>query len=111
MPSASPSRAAAELAATGEQVRKRSAPSTTALTPQEAQIARLAAAGERNHEIAAQLYITTSTVEYHLRKVFVKLARHLTDPARPGRPPELTHAEDWGFRGFDGHGLRRTFAL
>jgi DNA-binding CsgD family transcriptional regulator len=66
-------RASRELAATGETVRKRTLNTTLDLTPQETQIAQLAAQGLTNPQIGAQLFISSRTVEFHLRKVFTKL--------------------------------------
>ena len=67
-------RAARELLATGERARKRTADTRGELTAQEAQIAQLARDGYSNPEIGAQLFISPRTVEYHLHKVFTKLA-------------------------------------
>jgi DNA-binding CsgD family transcriptional regulator len=67
-------RARRELRATGETARKRTVPSRhQELTPQEAQIARMARDGLSNPEIGTRLFISAHTVQYHLRKVYTKL--------------------------------------
>jgi DNA-binding CsgD family transcriptional regulator len=80
-------RARRELLATGEKVRKREVGTYSQLTSQEEYIVRLARDGRTNPEIAAELFISTRTVEWHLRKVFAKLGitsrRDLHSAVRP----------------------------
>jgi DNA-binding CsgD family transcriptional regulator len=85
-------RARRELLATGETARKRTVVTSDKLTAQEAQIARLARDGLSNPEIGARLFISSRTVQYHLGKVFTKLAvssRSQLDRVLPGDPDGL----------------------
>jgi DNA-binding CsgD family transcriptional regulator len=92
-------RARVELRATGEQAAKRTPGALDGeLTPQETQIATLAGEGATNAEIAARLFISAATVEYHLHHVFrkmnitsrVQLARVLTPDAGAVAPEDGT---------------------
>jgi DNA-binding CsgD family transcriptional regulator len=65
-------RARVELRASGETARRRDDPPATGLTPQELQVARLVAEGLPNREVAARLFVSPRTVEFHLRNVFAK---------------------------------------
>ena len=78
-----------ELLATGATVRTRTAEASDHLTEQEALIARLARDGMSNPEIGTRLFISSRTVQYHLRKVFTKLgisSRSQLYEALPGYP-------------------------
>jgi DNA-binding CsgD family transcriptional regulator len=85
-------RARRELLAAGETVHQRTVEPAGTLTAQEAHIARLASGGRTNPEIAAQLFLSARTVEWHLRKIFTKLGigsrRELREalPAVPHSP-------------------------
>ena len=72
-------RASAELAATGETLRRRDPNTLDELTPQELQIALALAGGRTTRETAAALFLSPKTVEYHLRHVYLKLGIHSRD--------------------------------
>jgi DNA-binding CsgD family transcriptional regulator len=86
-------RAARELLATGEKARKRTADTRGQLTAQETQIAELAREGHSNPEIGAQLFISPRTVEYHLHKVFTKLAISSRNELQRVLPSEAREAQ------------------
>jgi DNA-binding CsgD family transcriptional regulator len=85
-------RARRELLATGETIRKRTAPATYVVAPgepltaQEAQVARLARDGLSNPEIGARLFLSPRTGQYQLGNVFAKLGISSRSPAGPRRP-------------------------
>jgi DNA-binding NarL/FixJ family response regulator len=66
-------RARAELRASGESARRRDPSTVTQLTPQEVQVARFVAQGFSNRDVAAKLFLSPRTIDFHLRNVFAKL--------------------------------------
>jgi DNA-binding CsgD family transcriptional regulator/tetratricopeptide (TPR) repeat protein len=86
-------RARRELSATGKTVRKRSldVSSRDELTPQEAHIARLARDGRSNADIGAELFLSVRTVEWHLRKIFIKLGVSSRKDLKEALPSPARH--------------------
>ena len=66
-------RSSSELTALGAQPRPGGDPDLPQLTPQELRVARLVASGMSNRAVAAQLYLSPKTIEYHLASVFTKM--------------------------------------
>jgi DNA-binding CsgD family transcriptional regulator len=97
-------RTRAELAATGETVRRRDPTVTERLSPQELQIALAVGEGQTNREVAASLFLSPKTIEYHLHNVYRKLdvrsraqlAAHLTREglATPSERHRQAHGAD-----------------
>src|SRR5262249_49075366 len=87
-------RARHELLATGETVRQPAAEPASTLSAQEAHIARLAADGHTTPEIAAQLFLSARTVEWHLRKIFTKLGIGSRRELRKALTAPLRQPED-----------------
>ncbi|MDX6505362.1 MAG: hypothetical protein QOG06_6 [Gaiellaceae bacterium] len=69
-------RARAELAASGQRLRRRAAPGGGELTARERQVAELVAEGLSNRAVAERLFLSTNTIETHLRHIFQKLGVH-----------------------------------
>ena len=94
-------RARQELRASGETSRRRSYDLTDALSPQEAQIAQMAAAGLSNKEIGQQLFLSHRTISTHLYRIFPKLkitARSHLRAVFPARPLLPKHFADGAVR-------------
>ena len=86
-------RARQELTATGATAHSRRNATLDELTPQETRIASLADEGLSNPEIAARLYISPSTVDYHLKTVFRKLGIRSRSQLHRALAPPLAPAE------------------
>jgi DNA-binding CsgD family transcriptional regulator len=72
-PSPIAERAAAELRASGETARRRDVSTATNLTPQERQVTALIRQGLPTRDVAAQMFVSPRTVDFHLRNIFTKL--------------------------------------